>query len=164
MLSELPPQTAPQWFPPYAKAVPTEATAADMTENETVSPKQKKLRPSHLLILPVPCLSASTDFRQRLMQDLVLPYSEIESGEAHIMVLSEASPASARRQMLPHAIPYRIEGISLLVKAAAVRVTTTILFGQRLRSSPQYESGPSPLAAWVPRSQLPRIAQLALST
>jgi hypothetical protein len=124
MLSELSPQTAPQW--PHSEATSIQVTSADMAEDNAAPAGNIKLKPSHLLVLPVPCLSASPDFLKQLLQDLVLPCSANESGEAQIMVASDSSSFSAKWQMVPYSIPYRIEGISLLVKSAAVSRLTVL--------------------------------------
>lgn len=74
-------------------------------------------RPSHLLVLPIPCLSASPDFPKQLEEELVKPCLVTETAQATLSVIGDP-PLS--RQLAFHQISYQIDGLSLLVKSAAV--------------------------------------------
>lgn len=123
MLSELPAQAIPTWTNQPPKREPAQQVENVGMQEDTSDARpevQSHKRPSHLLLLPVPCLGASPDFPNQLLEELVKPCLVNESGEATLSVIDDSEGTSAPRQLVSHQLSYQIDGLSLLLKSAAV--------------------------------------------
>jgi hypothetical protein len=123
MLAELSAQTQPAWTTTQnVKAAVTEAPSDTMQEDSLPATSRARhlSRPSHLLVLPIQCLPASQDFPKQLLAELVKPCLETEMAEATLSVISNSHDSPMSRQLVPHRVSYRVDGLSLLVKSAAV--------------------------------------------
>lgn len=170
MLSELPKQTMPQWHTFARKASSANESSDAMAEDARVDEQdgndkdRATGRYSHLLTVPIPYLAASPNFPRQLLEELVQPCQHNQSGTFTLPIVINPRDHPSRQTVTSHTIQYQLNGISMLVKSAAVSYSlcsNTRRF--ELTFSSQYESGPSPLAAWVPKSQMKQLASLLSS-
>lgn len=118
MISELPQQSVPIFSTHTVRNL--KAASDTMQEDSPSSQASHTVRPSHLLILPIPCLPASADFPKQLLNELVKPCLDNEAGQAILPVTSSVQGSPISRQTTQHALSYHIDGLSLLLKSAAV--------------------------------------------
>lgn len=132
MLSELPAQTVPQWHTystnPRSLQQSSDAMAEDTpsTQAEPGIKDSTMGRWTHLLVVPIPCLQALTDFPQRLLKELIEPCLLNETARADVPVMDFKRNSMSRHQMVNYSMSYEIDGISMLVKAAAVSGTHAV--------------------------------------
>lgn len=126
MLSELPKQTLPQWHTFARKASAangsSDAMAEDATANEQDGKDKDRAtgRYSHLLAVPIPYLAASPEFPRLLLEELVQPCQQNQSGTFTLPLVINPRDHPSRQSTTLHTISYQINGISMLVKSAVV--------------------------------------------